>query len=83
MWKFLVVPIRRLGVFLPGLEFFTVFFGVLGIPCAKLPGSNPTNWGITLPMKKSHTAIKRIIFFMFLIFKLLMIGDYVCFPQAA
>ena len=40
-------------------------------------------WAMALPMKQRHTAKRRIVFFMFLIFKLLMIGDCVCFPQAA
>ena len=53
------------------------------MPCAKLPGSDTTHCADALPMKQRHTAIRRIVFFMFLIFKLLIIGDYVCFPQAS
>ena len=71
------------SVFLAVVEVCTICLVVLMIPCAKLPGADTTHWADALPMKQRHTAIRRIVFFMFLIFKLLMIGACVCFPQAA
>jgi len=71
------------SVFLAVVEVCTICLVVLMIPCAKFPGSDTTHCADALPMKQRHTAIRRIVFFMFLIFKLLMIGDCVCFRQAA